>query len=52
MVDQTFHDQTAANELRFQLLPETVRAFLPGGSIPVVGSTIRNPDLARAYRTL
>ena len=24
----------------------------PAGSVPVVGSTFRNPDLARAYRTL
>ena len=52
VVDQTFHDQTAANELRFELFPETARVFLPGGAPPAVGSVFRNPDMARAYREL
>jgi len=52
VVDDTYAQQTRDNEARFRLFPETVRTFLPGDAIPVVGSTFRNPDLARAYRTL
>ena len=42
----------AANELRFELFPETARVFLPGGEPPAVGSVFRNPDMAKAYREL
>lgn len=52
VVDETFAQQTGANEARFRKFPETARVFLPGGQLPVVGSTFRNPDLAAAYRTL
>ncbi len=52
VVDQTFHDQTAANAARFSTFPETSRVFLPGGQAPAVGSVFRNPDMARAYREL
>ena len=52
VVDQTFRDQTAANETRFRKFPETAAVFLPGGQLPVVGSTFTNPDMARAYREL
>ncbi|MFQ6172716.1 gamma-glutamyltransferase [Oryzobacter sp. R7] len=52
VVDQTFHDQTAANAARFAKFPETVRVFLPGGAPPAVGSVFRNPDMAGAYREL
>ncbi|AEW97203.1 MULTISPECIES: gamma-glutamyltransferase [Streptomycetaceae] len=51
-VDQTFHDQTAANQQRFADFPATAKLFLPGGKAPAVGSTLRNPDLARTYREL
>ena len=40
------------NEARFRLFPETARVYLPGGEVPAVGSTFRNPGLARAYRVL
>jgi gamma-glutamyltranspeptidase/glutathione hydrolase len=52
VVDSTFTSQSAANAERFRLFPETERVFLPGGQPAVVGSTFRNPDLARAYRIL
>jgi gamma-glutamyltranspeptidase / glutathione hydrolase len=52
VVDQTFHDQTAANALRFSMFPETARVFLPGGSAPEAGDVFRNPDMAAAYREL
>ncbi|WP_354643288.1 gamma-glutamyltransferase [Kitasatospora camelliae] len=51
-VDQTFRDQTAANQQRFQDFPATRALFLPGGQLPTVGSTLRNPDLADTYREL
>ncbi|WP_328493076.1 gamma-glutamyltransferase [Streptomyces sp. NBC_00414] len=51
-VDDTFRSQTASNEARFRNFPDTVGLFLPGGALPVVGSTIRNPDLARTYEEL
>jgi gamma-glutamyltranspeptidase/glutathione hydrolase len=52
VVDETYAQQTAANAERFRLFPETVRVYLPGGDVPAVGSVVRNPDLARAYRVL
>ena len=50
VVDQTFHDQTAGNAARVRACSRRPRAvFLPGGEPPAVGSTFRNPDIARAY---
>ncbi|MER7971729.1 gamma-glutamyltransferase [Streptomyces sp. NPDC096080] len=51
-VDDTFRSQTAANETRFRYFPDTAKLFLPGGQLPVVGSTFKNPDLARTYAQL
>jgi gamma-glutamyltranspeptidase/glutathione hydrolase len=51
-VDETFRSQTAANEQRFRHFPDTAELFLPGGELPAVGSTFKNPDLARTYRQL
>ncbi|KUO06022.1 gamma-glutamyltransferase [Streptomyces caeruleatus] len=51
-VDGTFREQTAANETRFRYFPDTAKLFLPGGRLPVVGSTFKNPDLARTYAEL
>ncbi|GHA13437.1 gamma-glutamyltransferase [Streptomyces echinoruber] len=51
-VDDTFRSQTAANETRFRYFPDTARLFLPGGRLPEVGSTFKNPDLARTYEEL
>ncbi|MGV9287280.1 gamma-glutamyltransferase [Streptomyces sp. NPDC003719] len=51
-VDDTFRSQTAANEQRFRHFPDTAELFLPGGELPVVGSTFKNPDLARTYKEL
>ncbi|MBQ0825546.1 gamma-glutamyltransferase [Streptomyces tagetis] len=51
-VDETFRSQTAANEERFRRFPDTAALFLPGGRLPAVGSTLKNPDLARTYRQL
>ncbi|MEU6096269.1 gamma-glutamyltransferase [Streptomyces sp. NPDC047079] len=51
-VDDTFRSQTASNETRFRYFPDTAKLFLPGGALPVVGSTFKNPDLARTYAEL
>ncbi|MFF4211603.1 gamma-glutamyltransferase [Streptomyces sp. NPDC001796] len=51
-VDDTFRSQTASNETRFRYFPDTAKLFLPGGRLPVVGSTFKNPDLARTYEEL
>ncbi|MGC9540671.1 gamma-glutamyltransferase [Streptomyces sp. UG1] len=51
-VDDTFRAQTAANETRFRYFPDTAKLFLPNGALPVVGSTFKNPDLARTYAEL
>ncbi|MBL1287287.1 gamma-glutamyltransferase [Streptomyces sp. For3] len=52
VVDETFRSQTAANQARFADFPATAELFLPGGKPPATGSVLKNPDLARTYRTL
>lgn len=52
VVDDTFRSQTASNETRFRYFPDTAELFLPNGQLPVVGSTFKNPDLARTYAEL
>uniref|UniRef100_UPI000A380D65 gamma-glutamyltransferase n=1 Tax=Streptomyces alboverticillatus TaxID=173770 RepID=UPI000A380D65 len=51
-VDETFRHQTADNQARFKDFPATAKLFLPGGKPPAVGSTLKNPDLARTYDLL
>ncbi len=51
-VDATFQSQVAANEDAFAQFPATAELFLPGGAPPAVGTTLRNPDLARTYRLI
>ncbi|MEV8019828.1 gamma-glutamyltransferase [Streptomyces sp. NPDC086554] len=51
-VDPTFRAQTESNQKRFKDFPDTAKLFLPGGELPVVGSTFKNPDLARTYEEL
>jgi gamma-glutamyltranspeptidase/glutathione hydrolase len=51
-VDATFNQQTKDNQARFKDFPATAALFLPGGQPPAVGSTLRNPQLARTYQEL
>ncbi|MDQ3761111.1 MAG: gamma-glutamyltransferase family protein, partial [Actinomycetota bacterium] len=51
-VDATFSQQTADNAARFAHFTSTAALFLPGGRPPAMGSTLRNPDLARTYRQI
>ena len=49
-VDQTFVDQTTPNVDFFDDIPSTAAIYLdPDGTPRDVGSTLRNPDLARTY---
>ncbi len=49
VVDDTFREETRENEARFAQFASTSSLFLPGGQLPVVGSRLRNPDLAATY---
>ncbi|MFF4261920.1 gamma-glutamyltransferase [Streptomyces virginiae] len=51
-VDSTFRAQTELNQDRFKDFPATAKLFLPGGALPVVGTTFKNPDLAATYAEL
>jgi gamma-glutamyltranspeptidase/glutathione hydrolase len=48
-VDPTLREQVRENAFRFDQFSSTSALFLPHGQLPVVGSTMRNPDLARTY---
>ncbi|NUT56194.1 MAG: gamma-glutamyltransferase [Thermoleophilia bacterium] len=52
-VDQTFFDQTQQNLDYFNDVPSTAAIYLdPDGTPRNVGSTLRNPDMARAYERI
>jgi gamma-glutamyltranspeptidase/glutathione hydrolase len=52
VVDATFQELTRENAQRFAQFSSTAPLFLPGGRLPAVGSTLRNPDLAKTYREI
>jgi gamma-glutamyltranspeptidase / glutathione hydrolase len=51
-VDATFREQVRENAFRFTQFSSTRDLFMPGGQLPVVGATFRNPDLARTYQQI
>jgi gamma-glutamyltranspeptidase / glutathione hydrolase len=52
-VDETFASQTEGNVDYFDDVPSTATLFLdPDGTPRDIGSTLRNPDLARAYERI
>ncbi len=51
-VDATFREQVRENAFRFIQFSSTRDLFMPGGQLPVVGSTFRNPDLAHTYQEI
>ncbi|HVX43915.1 MAG TPA: gamma-glutamyltransferase [Mycobacteriales bacterium] len=51
-VNATLREQTRENAKRFAQFDSTAQLFLPGGHLPAVGSTLRNPDLAATYRQI
>lgn len=52
VVNPTFRELTRQNAARFAQFSSTATLFLPGGAPPAVGSTLRNPDLAKTYREI
>jgi gamma-glutamyltranspeptidase/glutathione hydrolase len=52
VVDKTFRNQTLDNAQRFAAFPDTAQLFLPGGDAPKVGTTFRNPQLARTLTSI
>jgi gamma-glutamyltranspeptidase / glutathione hydrolase len=51
-VDQTFVNQINENLAAFSQFSSSSALYLPGGEPPAIGSTFRNPDIARTYRLL
>jgi len=52
VVDQTFRGQISDNLTRLQAFTSSRSLFLTDGQPPAVGSTFKNPDLARTYRLI
>ncbi|MGN8130318.1 gamma-glutamyltransferase [Paenarthrobacter sp. 22069] len=52
VVDDTFRQQTADNQKRFEAFTSTKDLYLQDGKLPEVGSVFRNHDLADTYRLL
>lgn len=52
VIDDTFRQQTADNQKRFEAFTSTKDLYLHDGKLPEVGSVFRNPDLADTYRLL
>ncbi|MFN3267469.1 MAG: gamma-glutamyltransferase family protein, partial [Deinococcales bacterium] len=51
--DATYVSQVEANRVRFGWFPATAKLYLTSeGKAPVVGSIIKNPDLAQTFRYL
>ncbi len=51
-VNETFVSQIADQRERFAAFTSTSKLFLPDGAVPRVGSTFRNPDLAKTLRLI
>jgi gamma-glutamyltranspeptidase / glutathione hydrolase len=51
-VDATFVRQIQQNQARFAAFTPTKALYLPQGQPPAVGSTFKNPDLAKAYELI
>ncbi len=51
-VDSTLREQARENAARFAQFGSTRALFLAGGGLPVVGSILRNPDLAGTYEQI
>ncbi|CAH0159206.1 Gamma-glutamyltranspeptidase [Massilia sp. Bi118] len=51
-VSETFHKLTAENERKFQQFTSTSQLYLRNGKAIAAGSTLKNPDMAKAYREI
>lgn len=52
VVNDNFSRMVRENEHKFGLFPATAALYLKNGAPPAAGTTLRNPDLAKAYRAL
>ena len=51
-VDAQFRQQVSDNAAAFGQFDSTKALYLPGGQPPAIGTTQRNPDLAKTYREI
>jgi gamma-glutamyltranspeptidase/glutathione hydrolase len=51
-VSETFHTLTTENERKFQQFFTTSQLYLKNGKAVAAGSTLKNPDMAKAYREI
>jgi gamma-glutamyltranspeptidase/glutathione hydrolase len=51
-ISETFHKLTAENERKFQLFTSTSQLYLRNGKAVPAGTTLKNPDMAKAYREI
>ena len=51
-VDAQFRQQVSDNAAAFGQFDSTKALYLPGGQPPAIGTTQRNPDLAKTYRQI
>ncbi|MFC5551040.1 gamma-glutamyltransferase [Massilia aerilata] len=51
-ISETFHKLTAENERKFQQFTSTSQLYLRNGKAVTTGSTLKNPDMAKAYREI
>ncbi len=51
-VTGNFREEDRENAERFTQFSSSSALFLPGGQLPAVGSTMRDPDLAATYRQI
>jgi gamma-glutamyltranspeptidase/glutathione hydrolase len=51
-VSETFHKLTAENERKFQQFTPTSQLYLRNGKAVPAGTTLKNPDVAKAYREI
>ena len=52
LVNANFSRLVGINQDKFSKFPATAALYLKSGKPPAVGTVLRNPDLARAYREL
>jgi gamma-glutamyltranspeptidase/glutathione hydrolase len=51
-ISEIFHKLTAENERKFQLFTSTSQLYLRNGKAVPAGTTLKNPDMAKAYREI
>jgi gamma-glutamyltranspeptidase/glutathione hydrolase len=52
VVNEPFHRWAGLNESKFKMFPASGALYLRDGKAMPIGATLRNPDLAKAYRAI